>query len=279
MSLKTLGPFVLIAALAACATGKADRSPAAGPDISLATLTTVTQTLSSDSFEGRAPTTAGEEKAVALIADRFRKAGLEPGNSGSWYQEVPLVETIAAPTALEIEGGGAPIRLTYRTDFVANSYQIQPRVRLSDSELVFVGYGINAPERGWNDYEGVDVRGKTVVILVNDPDWQQSDLGGRFNGKAMTYYGRWTYKFEEAARRGAAGVLIVHETAPASYGWNTVKNSNTNVMFDIVRKDPTTDHTPLDSWIQRDLATAIFAASGKDFEAAKQAAKRKDFQP
>ena len=126
-------------------------------------------------------------------------------------------------------------------------------------------------------FQGLDLRGKIVVVLINDPDFEGGE--GEFGGKAMTYYGRWTYKYEEAARRGAAGVLIVHETAPASYGWATVKNSNTNTMFDIVRANPAAEHTPFDSWIQRDLATRIFAASGLDFEAAKPAAKRKDFQP
>jgi hypothetical protein len=161
--------------LAACATSRgpeAAERPYSGPPISLATLTTATQILSSDEFEGRAPTTRGEDKTVAFIADRFRKAGLQPGNKGSWYQNVPLVESLATPTPLTITGGGAPMTLSHRTDFVANSYQVQPKVDLGNSEMVFVGYGINAPERGWNDYAGVDVKGKTVVILVNDPDWQ-----------------------------------------------------------------------------------------------------------
>jgi Zn-dependent M28 family amino/carboxypeptidase len=151
------------------------------------------------------------------------------------------------------------------------------QVQLANAPLVFAGYGVTAPERGWDDFKDVDVRGKVIVVLINDPDFDGGE--GQFGGKAMTYYGRWTYKFEEAARRGAAGVLIVHETDPASYGWNTVKNSNTNTMFDIVRANPGDEHTPFDSWIQRDLATRIFAASGLNFESAKQAAKRKDFRP
>jgi Zn-dependent M28 family amino/carboxypeptidase len=142
---------------------------------------------------------------------------------------------------------------------------------------VFVGYGVSAPERGWDDFKGVDVKGKLLVVLINDPDFEGGE--GSFGGKAMTYYGRWTYKYEEAARRGAAGVLIVHETDPASYGWNTVKNSNTNTMFDIVRQDPAATHTGFESWIQRDLAVELFRGSGLDFEQAKQAAKRKDFRP
>ena len=199
MPLRSLAlPAAAALLLAACATSRESSSsaagPYAGPPISLATLTTATQILSSDDYEGRAPTTKGEDKTVAYIAQRFEKAGLQPGNKGSWFQDVPLVESTATPTALTISGAGAPMTLAHRTDFVANSYQVQPRIDLRDSEMVFVGYGINAPERGWNDYAGIDVRGKTVVILVNDPDWQDEDLEGPFNGKAMTYYGRWTYK-------------------------------------------------------------------------------------
>lgn len=143
--------------------------------------------------------------------------------------------------------------------------------------IVFVGYGVSAPERNWDDFKGQDVRGKVIVVLVNDPDFEGGD--GDFGGKAMTYYGRWTYKYEEAARRGAAGVMIVHETAPASYGWNTVKNSNTNTQFDIVRQDPTGSHTPFETWIQRDVAVQLFKNAGLDFEQAKAAAKRRDFRP
>jgi Zn-dependent M28 family amino/carboxypeptidase len=153
----------------------------------------------------------------------------------------------------------------------------QTTVSIKDAPLVFVGYGVKAPERQWDDFKGVDLRGKIMVVLVNDPDFEGGE--GRFGGKLMTYYGRWTYKFEEAARQGAAGILIVHESAPASYGWATVKNSNTNTMFDIVRKDPKASHTQLEGWIQRDLAVDLFKRSGLDFEAAKAAAKRADFKP
>jgi len=149
-------------------------------------------------------------------------------------------------------------------------------VNLANVPLVFVGYGVTAPERGWDDFKGVDVRGKIVVLLINDPDFEGGE--GQFGGKAMTYYGRWTYKYEEAARRGAAGVMIVHETDPASYGWATVRNSNTNTMFDIVRKDPAAAHTAVESWIQRDLAVRLFGGEAQ-FAAAKAAAKRKDFRP
>jgi Zn-dependent M28 family amino/carboxypeptidase len=269
-------------ALAGCATSSRESDVAAsgysGPPISLATLTTATQILSSDAYEGRAPTTAGEEKTVRYLADQFQKAGLEPGNKGSWFQEVPLVETIAAPTALTFTGAGAPLMLAYRTDFVANSYQVQPRIDLKDSEVVFVGYGINAPERGWNDYAGVDVRGKTVVILVNDPDWETPGLQGTFGGKAMTYYGRWTYKYEEAARQGAAGALIVHQTEPASYGWNVVQSSWTGAQYNMDDPGGHADQSKVVGWLTGDAARRLFAASGKDLAALTAAAKRPGFK-
>jgi Zn-dependent M28 family amino/carboxypeptidase len=267
--------------LAGCATSTrtGQAAPAYdGPPLSLATLTTATQTLSSDAFEGRAPTTAGEEKTVRFLADQFAKAGLQPGNGGSWFQNVPLVETLATPGAMTISGGAAPVTLSYRTDFVANSYQVQPRVDLQNSEMVFVGYGINAPERGWNDYAGVDVRGKTVVILVNDPDWQNNDLEGTFGGKAMTYYGRWTYKYEEAARQGAAGALIVHDTQPAAYGWNVVQSSWTGPQYNMDDPANHMDQSKVIGWLTNDAAKRVFAASGQDLAALSAAAKRPGFK-
>ncbi|HEX9955255.1 MAG TPA: M28 family metallopeptidase [Allosphingosinicella sp.] len=275
-----------LAAAAAClvagcaATPRTERTARGydGPPISLATLTTATQTLSSDAFEGRAPTTKGEEKTVAFLADEFKKAGLQPGNKGSWFQNVPLVEMTSTPSTMTVSGGTAPITLSHRTDFVANSYQVQPRVDLQNSEMVFVGYGINAPERGWNDYAGVDVRGKTVVILVNDPDWQSSGLEGPFNGKAMTYYGRWTYKYEEAARQGAAGALIVHDTEPASYGWNVVQSSWTGPQYNMDDPANHMDQSKVIGWLTNDAARRVLAASGQDLSALSTAAKRQGFK-
>ena len=280
MKLRNLPLMLGSLALAACAT--TDRNDQAagytGPPISLATLTTATQVLASDEFEGRAPTTAGEEKTVAFIADRFKRAGLQPGNNGSWFQNVPLVETTATPTALRVTGGSQPLTFNYRTDMVANSYQVQPRISLDDSELVFVGYGINAPERGWNDYAGVDVKGKTVVILVNDPDWQSETLEGPFGGKAMTYYGRWTYKYEEAARQGAAGALIVHDTAPASYGWNVVQSSWTGPQYNMDDPGGHMDQSKVVGWLTNDAAKRLFAASGKNLDTLSAAAKQPGFR-
>ena len=281
MAYRTFAAAAATLLLAACATAQEERKGTgyAGPPISLATLTTTTQILSSDEYEGRAPTTAGEEKTVAYVADRFRKAGLQPGNKGSWFQNVPLVESLATPSQLTISGGGAPIVLSHRTDFVANSYQVQPKIDLRDSEMVFVGYGINAPERGWNDYAGVDVKGKTVVILVNDPDWQDDDLEGPFNGKAMTYYGRWTYKYEEAARQGAAGALIVHDTDPAAYGWNVVQSSWTGPQYNMDEAGGHMDQSKVIGWLTNEAARRVLAASGQDLAALSAAAKQKGFKP
>ena len=242
------------------------------------------QTLGSDAFEGRAPATAGETKTVAYISEQFAKAGLQPGGDivdgkRTWTQAVPLLrsEFAAAPT-ISANIGGATTQLTQGEQIAVRSPTNGDKVMSIDgAELVFVGYGVKAPERGWDDFKGLDAKGKILVMLVNDPDFEGGE--GDFGGKAMTYYGRWTYKYEEGARQGAKGVLVIHETEPASYGWATVKNSNTNAMFDIVRKNPAAEHPPLEGWIQRDLAAQIFAASGTSFDAMKAAAKRKDFKP
>jgi Zn-dependent M28 family amino/carboxypeptidase len=279
--LSRLAAAALTALLAACATtgqdGVATRA-GAGPDISLATLTTATQILSSDAFEGRAPTTAGEEKSVAFIAQRFQQAGLQPGNHGGWFQDVPMVEATPTPTALTFSAGGsAPLSLAYRTDFVANTYRVQPKTGVSNSDVVFVGYGINAPEKGWNDYAGVDVRGKTVIILVNDPDWQSTTLEGPFRGRAMTYYGRWTYKFEEAARQGAAAAFIVHQTEPAAYGWNVVQSSWTGAQYELDGPGGHADQSQVIGWLTQDAARRLFAASGQDLTRLAEAAKHPGF--
>ena len=242
------------------------------------------QTLGSDAFEGRAPATPGETKTVAYLTDQFAKAGLQPGGDlkdgkRAWTQAVPLLQSewIAAPqVSVNLAGKATPL---------AQGEQIAVRsptngdkgLMINGAPLVFVGYGVKAPERGWDDFKGLDAKGKVLVMLVNDPDFEGGE--GDFGGKAMTYYGRWTYKYEEGARQGAQGVLVIHETEPASYGWATVKNSFTGQEFDIVRQNPAATHPALEGWIQRDLAAQLFAASGTSFEAMKAAAKRKDFKP
>ncbi|GAA0332482.1 M28 family metallopeptidase [Sphingomonas oligophenolica] len=255
---------------------------AAAPDsprVSVETLKEVTKTLSSDSFEGRAPGTPAEEKATAYIVERFKAAGLTPGNHGSWYQNVPLVEITAQNvTPLTFTGGKAPVSLDFRTDMVISTYRVTPAIAVKDSDVVFVGYGINAPERGWNDYAGIDVKGKTVVILINDPDWQMPGRDGLFEGKAMTYYGRWTYKFEEAARQGAAAAIIVHDTEPAAYGWGVVQSSWSGPVHELDAAGDHMDQSQAIGWIQLDKAKALFASAGKDFGALAEAAKQKGFR-
>jgi len=276
-------------ALSACATTRPqprlhdeaglDRAPAAMPDIPVETLKEVTRVLSLDEFEGRAPGTVGEDKTVAYLAQRFAAAGLKPGNNGSWYQDVPLVEVTGENySPLTVTGGKSPLSYAYGKDWVAATYRITPRIDVSQSELVFVGYGINAPEKGWNDYAGLDMRGKTAVILVNDPDYESETLTGLFNGRAMTYYGRWTYKFEEAARQGAAAALIVHDTFPAAYGWNVVESSWSGPQAYAASADDGMGNTLANGWVQNDVAKAIFAAAGKDLAALSAAAKQKGFR-
>ncbi|CUS43292.1 MAG: M28 family peptidase [Pseudomonadota bacterium] len=249
------------------------------PEIPLQTLKDVTKTLSSDAFEGRAPATPAEDKTTAYIVERFKAAGLKPGNKGKWFQDVPLVEITAQNVGpLVFTGGKAPVSLAYRTDIVIGTYQVVPKVDLKDSEVVFVGYGVNAPERGWNDYAGVDVKGKTVVILINDPDWQTMTLDGDFGGRAMTYYGRWTYKFEEAARQGAAAAIIVHDTEPAAYGWGVVQSSWTGPQLEQDTPGNHMDQSKAIGWMQKPAAEALFTSAGKDFAALAAAAKVKGFK-
>ncbi len=274
MRLITGSLFLLLAS--GCATPFETQRDA--PQISVDTLKDVTETLSSDRFEGRAPTTAGEELTVNYLAEKFEAAGLRPGNGDSWFQEVPLAENIASPSALRVSGGNSDLSFSFRTDYVANSYQLQPRISLDDSEIVFVGYGINAPERGWNDYAGIDVRGKTVVILVNDPDWRSQGLEGPFGGRAMTYYGRWTYKYEEAARQGAAAAFIVHQTEPASYGWNVVQSSWTGPQYGMDDPSNRMDQSKVIGWLTEEAAGQLFANSGRNLQAMIRSAAQPGFR-
>jgi hypothetical protein len=222
----------------------------------------IVETLSSDSFEGRAPTTPGGKKTKAFIESEFRRIGLKPANGNSYRQAVPLVEinmknfSYLVITSEEND----TLSYSYIDQMVIGTTRLTDSVRVVDSELVFAGYGIVAPEYNWNDYDGLDVKGKTVVVLVNDPGYELGDAD-LFTGTAMTYYGRWTYKYEEAARQGATGVLIVHETGPAGYGWDVVKNSWTGPQFEVggTSNGPTAE---MQGWIQQDVAEEIFEAAG-----------------
>jgi len=252
----------------------------ATPTISLETLKDVTRTLSDDSFEGRAPATPAEDKTIAYIADRFAKAGLKGGGEdGGWYQKVPLVELTANPNiTLRFMGGKTPVNLAYKTDMMIQTFQVRPHLEVRNSPVVFVGYGINAPERGWNDYAGVDEKGKTVVILVNDPDWKTPTLDGPFEGRAMTYYGRWTYKLEEAARQGAAAALIVHDTEPAAYPFSVVVSSWSGPRLSFDEPDDHMDQSKAVGWITNDAAHRLFASAGKNYDTLIAAAGKKGFK-
>lgn len=238
------------------------------------------RTVASDAFLGRGPATLGETLATNYIRDRLIAAGVQPGGpNGSWFQEVPLLmSNISGTPSLSVNVNGQTFPLTQGQEIaVRASMQNVNRVDISDAPLIFLGYGIRAPERNWDDFKGVDLHGKVGIVLINDPDFETGQ--GDFGGKAMTYYGRWTYKYEEAARQGLAGLLVVHETGPASYGWATVKNSNTNTMFDIVRTNPAEVHPLLEGWVQRDDAVRLLKAVGQDFEALKRIAQTRDFKP
>ena len=241
------------------------------------------ETLASDEFEGRAPSTPGGQKASQYIADEMERAGLKPmGDNGTYFQNVELTEAtvIADESYMTIgaEGEEAPVlESDMKTNSVYWTKRLDETVSVEDSELVFVGYGVTAPEYGWDDYAGVDVEGKTVVILVNDPGFATKDEA-LFNGNAMTYYGRWTYKYEEAARQGAAAALIIHETAPASYGWDVVSGSWTGAQYDLVRPDRGASRTALEGWLHLDAAKEIFEAAELDYQALKNQASTQDFQ-
>jgi Zn-dependent M28 family amino/carboxypeptidase len=249
-----------------------------------ARLSAVDKQLSSDAFQGRGTAAPIEPTVIAYIADQFKAAGLQPGGDvvngqRSWYQNVPLLSSqIVGTPQISLNENGTVVPLKQGPEIaVIAPLNGAKQVDIENAPLVFVGYGVDAPERNWNDFKGQDMHGKVLVELINDPDFEGGE--GDFGGKAMTYYGRWTYKYEEAARQGAAGVIIVHETAPAAYPWNVVQNSNTNEQFDIVRDNPAAQHTQFESWIQRPLAVDLFKRAGLDFEAAKAAARKRDFQP
>ncbi len=232
--------------------------------------------LASDAFLGRMPFTEGETKTVNYLKEEFIKLGLQPGNGDSFFQEVPLVEITGKPSEkMLISGGKNPILLNYLSDFVALTQKITPEVELNNSELVFAGYGIVAPEYNWNDYEGIDWKGKTAVVLINDPGFKSGD-NALFKGNAMTYYGRWTYKYEEAARQGAAGILIIHETEPASYGWNVVQSSWSGPRMNLESKAPQTD---VQGWISMESAQTLFEASSIQNKNYNEIAKQKNFKP
>jgi Zn-dependent M28 family amino/carboxypeptidase len=279
--------------LTACGSGDSSYSdgaavvnlpPDASVEAALATLSEAqlvehVQILASDEYGGRAPSSPGEELTMAYLTEQFGALGLEPGGTdGTWTQEVPLVSLTADPSmSLTIAGNDYAETFRYGPDFIAWTTRVVEETSVNASELVFVGYGTVAPEYQWNDYADVDVAGKTVVMLVNDPGYATQDPE-LFNGNSMTYYGRWTYKYEEAARQGAAAVLIIHETEPASYGWATVENTWSGPQFDLVAPDENMSRVQVESWISLEMAETLFDAAGLDFEALKEEATTREFQ-
>ncbi|GJM09850.1 MAG: M28-family zinc peptidase [Lysobacteraceae bacterium] len=267
-----------------CAIALAAPIFATAQDFSIGRIDHHIRTLSDDWFEGRAPGTPGEDKTVAYLSGAFAGVGLQPGGdlrsdgTRAWTQDVILYRsTMDDDPLLSIDIGGERVAMVQNQDLAVRApINGTAEIRLEDVPLMFVGYGTHAPERDWSDFKDVDVAGKVIVALVNDPDFEGGE--GDFGGDAMTYYGRWTYKYEEAARRGAAGVLVIHETKPASYPWGVISTGN-DVTLDIVREDPASAHSALQGWMHVDIASRLFEAAGTTYENAKAMAQRRDFQP
>jgi Zn-dependent M28 family amino/carboxypeptidase len=289
--------FGLILFAVACSSGgkspaPAETAPSTSPHVAIGQLPSIdanglvthTKILSSDEYEGRAPGTKGEELTVKYLSEQFKNAGLEPGNSdGTYVQKVPLVGITPTPAPLVIQKGSEKHTLKWKDDVVAWTKHVADSARLDNSELIFVGYGVVAPEFNWDDYKGVDVKGKTLVMLVNDPPvpdpGNAEELDPKtFDGKAMTYYGRWTYKYEIAAQKGAAGALIVHETGPAGYPFNVVQGK-TGEQFDLVTPDKNMSRVAIEGWMSLDQSQAVLKMAGQDFDALKQQAATRDFKP
>jgi len=271
-----------LAALALTLCGYPAAAQNSGP-ISAQRLSDMTRELASEPYAGRAPGGPGELKTVDFIFGQFKALGLRPaGDDGGWTQAVPLWRFQTQPGGVyTLNVGGTSRSLHEQADLRIETQRPVERVEIRAAPLVFVGYGVTAPERGWDDFKGVDVKGKMLLVLINDPDFEaryDEPVAGKFGGRAATFYGRWVYKYEEAVRRGALGVLIVHETAGAAYGWSTVI-AGANESYDVVRKNPAKDKLLLQGWIQRDLTVELFRNAGLDFEAEKVRARRADFRP
>jgi Zn-dependent M28 family amino/carboxypeptidase len=269
--------------LAACSPKQADLQPALNSITAQGTLNHI-KVLASDEFEGRAPASKGEDLTIKYLTTEFQKLGLKPGNpDGTYLQNVPLVG-ITSHTEADIRAKGKKFPLTPRIDYITSSERSVPEVKVTDSDVVFVGYGVVAPEYGWDDYKDVDVKGKTILILVNDPAVPDPNDPAKldekiFKGRAMTYYGRWTYKYEIATTKGAAAVLIIHETGPAGYPFEVVSGSFGRENFTIQRPDKNAGRVPVEGWITYDKASELCKLAGRDLAALKKAAVGKDFKP
>ena len=250
------------------------------PAITAEDFAAYVQHLASDEFEGRKPGTIGERTTTTWLIEQFQSMGLQPGAGDSYLQNVPAIETTLLDgdqVALDVTAGGKAEKYKFRDDMIIGTLQGRSDVTVADSDIVFAGYGVVAPEYQWNDYAGLDVKGKTVVVLINDPGFGNGDET-LFKGKAMTYYGRWTYKFEEAARQGAAACLIVHDTEGVGYGWPVVLNSWTGPQFSLPPSDDTAPHLAAAGWLTADAARRLFAAAGADFAGLRKAADLRGFK-
>ncbi len=253
--------------------------PATSPDIVAADVSARDKALADDAFEGRGPGTRNGDAAAQWIADEMKRIGLAPGNHGYYFQPVAIATLTLDPakSAFTFHTSSGDVTPKFADDVVYWSPQYKTNdVDVKASDMVFVGYGVVSPEENWNDYAGIDVKGKTVVILINDPGFATGDT--IFKGRAMTYYGRWTYKYEEAARQGAAAAIIVHETEPAAYGWQVVRNSNTGPKTWLDAPNKQMDRVPVQGWMQLDVAKDLFKRAGMDFDAMKAAANRHGFK-
>jgi Zn-dependent M28 family amino/carboxypeptidase len=238
-----------------------DGSTATGP-VTADDIKSQIAVLANDSLQGRKPFTTGETRTINYISSQFKQLGLEPGNNGSYFQDVPMVQITGMPTpTMDISGAKGKFSFKKVEDFVIFSRREENAISIKNAPMIFAGYGIVAPEYHWNDYAGLDVKGKVVVVLVNDPGFKSGDRT-LFKGDTMTYYGRWTYKYEEAARQGAAGILIVHQTEPASYGWGVIKNSNTGAKLYLQQADKHHSRCEVEGWITDSAATQLFASAG-----------------
>jgi len=248
-------------------------------DISIPRMISYIKELGSDEYQGRKPFSAGETKTINYIANLYKEIGLQPGNGKSYFQEVPLVEvSLTPPEVLKLKSAKTTTNLKYGSDFVIFSRRLQDEIELTNSELVFAGYGIVAPEYGWNDYKNIDVKGKTVVVMVNDPGFGSTDKSF-FKGNEMTYYGRWTYKYEEAARQGAAGLLIIHQTKPAGYPWSVVLNSASVPKLYQQPSDNYLSRCAVEGWLTWESAKTLFTSVGKDLQQELQKAAKKEYKP
>ncbi len=274
---------IALLALATPAWAQYPPHPTTTPDINARDLAARDKAIADDAFQGRGPGTRAGEDAAAWIADEMKRIGLAPGNHGSYFQPVPSVSITLDPAKshLSFATGQGTLTPAFPSDVVYWTPQFKSdNVAISNTPMVFVGYGVVAPEYHWNDYAGIDVHGKTVVLLINDPGNQDANPDPKFfKGRAMTYYGRWTYKFEEAARHGAAAVMIVHETAPAAYGWQVVRNSNSGAKSWLDEADGNSSKVPVQGWITLDTARDLFHRAGLDYDAEKKAANTPGFKP